>query len=170
MKDQLDKLRIEPIDKKHDVKHFDCGKNVLNTYLSRFAFKNDQNNISKTFVLVDNDDSVHGYYSICAASIEFEELPDGVTAKLPKYPIPAARLARLAIADLIRGKGMGAKLLIDALQKLHHASSEMGIKFIIVDALDDEAKEFYIHFGFSSLPNNELTLILPIETIEKLFE
>jgi len=168
--DHLDELRIEPINKKHNVKGFDCGKDSLNTYISRFACKNDQNNISRTFVLIDNNYVVHGYYSVCSASIEYDELPEEIVTKLPKYPIPSARLARLAVSDSIKGKGIGARLLIDALEKLHHASREMGIKIVIVDALDEEAKKFYFHFGFRSLPGNELTLILPIETISKLFD
>jgi predicted GNAT family N-acyltransferase len=169
MTDLSEELKVEPIDKKHNVKVFDCGKDSLNTYLSRFAYKNDQSNISKTFVLIDDNDVTHGYYSICAASIEFEDLPNDLATRLPKYPIPCARLARLAITNSVKGKGMGAKLLIDALQKLHLASKEMGIKFVVVDALDEEAKEFYIHYGFQSLPGKNLTLILPIETINKLF-
>ena len=169
MTDLSEELRIEPIQKKHNIKGFDCGNESLNTYLSRFAIKNDQNNISKTFVLIDKNDVVHGYYSICSASIKYNELPEELIQKLPKYPIPLARLARLAIARSIKGKGMGARLLIDVLQKIHFASKEMGIKFVIVDALDEEAKEFYMHHGFRPLPEKGFTLILPIETISKLF-
>ena len=162
-------LRIEPIDKKHHVKGFDCGRESLNTYLGRFALKNDQNNISKTFVLVDNNGVVQGYYSICSASIEFDDLPKELAGKLPRYPVPAARLARLAIADSMKGNGMGAWLLIDSLQRIHSASIEIGIKFVIVDALDEKAKAFYLHHGFQSIPGYDLNLVLPIETINKLF-
>ena len=78
-------LRIEPIDKKHHVRDFDCGIESLNTYLGRFAYKNNQNNISRTFVLIDDDNLVHGYYSICYASIEFETCQN-ILCLLPGLP------------------------------------------------------------------------------------
>ncbi|WP_197722157.1 GNAT family N-acetyltransferase [Sulfuriflexus mobilis] len=160
---------IEPIHKQHRRKAFDCGKPGLNEYLSRFARQNDKKNIAKTFVAVDDDGLVKGYYSLCTSQVEFEELPDSFSGSLPEYPIPAALVARLAVDRGALGQGLGARLLIDALQRVLTASAEMAVKVVIVDALDDEARRFYEHYGFMALPGQEYKLFLPIETIQAVF-
>ena len=170
MTDHLAALRIEPIQKDQNFKSFDCGEPSLNDYLVRYAWKNDQGNISKTFVLVDSDKNIYGYYSIYSASIGFEMLPEASAKHLPRYPIPCARLARLAVTGSCQGKGAGARLLIDALHRINQVSFELGIKFIIVDALNETAGKFYQHYGFIALPGQDLKLFLPMETINLLFE
>lgn len=167
MKEPPATLRIEPIQKAHKLKSFDCGEKSLNEYLIRCACKNDQNDIAKTFILADSDDEVLGYYSICAASIEFSELPEDVSVRLPKYPIPAALIARLAVATSAQSNDYGSRLLIDALQRIVQAADELGIKVVTVDALHTKAKAYYKRYGFQSFPGNDLKLFLPIETIRE---
>lgn len=160
---------IEPISKNHHRNNFSCGKPALDEYLYRFARQNDEKNIAKTFVAVDVQNNVVGYYSLCTASIEFEEIPEEVRKQLPNYPIPAALIARLAVDEKYRGQGMGAMLLVDALQRIVTASAELAVKVILVDAMDEEARNFYKHFEFIELPDQDLKLFLPIETIQQLF-
>lgn len=167
MTDHPESLRTEPIQKRHKVKSFDCGEQSLNEYLQKYALKNDQRNISKTFVLIDNDVQIIGYYSVCASSVEFSELPDDVMERLPKYPVPAALIARLAVDSSEQGNDYGARLLIDALHRIVQTSEEFGIKVVIVDALHEKARAFYERFGFLSFPGNDLKLFLPVETIIK---
>jgi len=167
--DHIGGLRIEPISKTHERKTFNCGKPQLDEYLHRHARQNDEKNISKTFVAVNDENIVVGYYSLCTSSIEFEELPDEIRKQLPNYPVPAALIAKLAVDENLRGQGLGSKLLIDALQRIMSASREIGIKAVLVDAIDDEALTFYQHFEFIELPDQDLKLFLPIETIQQLF-
>lgn len=169
MTDDINGLTAEPIQKHHQRTAFDCGKPDLNEYLSRFARQNDVKNIARTFVAVDDDGVVKGYYSLCSSQVEFEELPDSLSTSLPEYPVPAALIARLAVDRNSSGQGLGAKLLIDALQRVLAASTEMAVKVVIVDAKDDEARSFYEHYGFIALPGQEYKLFLPIETIQALF-
>lgn len=169
MTDDISGLRIAPISKQHQRRSFDCGKSGLNEYLSHFARQNDAKNIARTFVAVDDRELVKGYYSLCTTQVEFEKLADSLAKTLPQYPIPAALIARLAVDKKTLGKGLGARLLIDALQRILTASAEMAVKVVIVDALDDEARRFYEHFGFIALPGQEYKLFLPIETIQALF-
>lgn len=159
----------EPIRKSHNVRPFDCGEPSLNEYLKRYAFKNDQNNISRTFVLVNSDENIIGYYSVCACSIEFNEIPEEMSGRLPKYPIPGALIARLAVDSSVQGNDYGSRLLIHALQRINQTSEELGIKIVVVDALHEKARSFYERYGFQSLPGNELKLFLPIETIKQTF-
>ena len=160
---------IQPISKSHNRNQFSCGKPLLDDYLQYFARQNDEKNRARTFVAVDEENNVVVYYSLCTASIEFEELPEALARQLPHYPIPAALIARLAVDEKFRGQGLGAKLLIDALQRIVTAANEIAIKAVLVDAMDEEARNFYQHYEFIALPGQDLKLFLPIETIQQLF-
>lgn len=169
MTDRISSLKVEPISKQHNREPFDCGNAVLDEYLKKYARQNDANNLAKAFVAVDDNLLILGYYCISTANIEFEELPDEVTKGLPRYPIPAALIGKLACDQATRGQGLGARLLIDALQRIVTSYEEMGIKVILVDAIDDEAKRFYQHYGFIELDNQNKKFFLPIETAAQIF-
>lgn len=162
-------LTLEPINKRHRRGAFDCGDHSLNEFLRKFARQNDARNISKTIVAIDADNYVRGFYSVSAAAIEFSEVPDDLARRIPKYPIPAARIGRLAVDRPVQGSGLGAQLLLDALKRIYLSSSQLAIKVVLVDALNDQARAFYEHFGFMRLPGEESRLFLPIETIAGLF-
>jgi len=117
---------IELLEKSHKKDRFDCGVKSLNDYLIRYARQNDQKSISRTFVATDDEKIIQGYYSICSASINFEELPENISNQLPRYPIPAARLSRLAVDLKMQGTGLGERLLFNALKRVYLTSSEMG--------------------------------------------
>ena len=168
MTDEIEALRIEPVAKEHNRKNFTCKKQPLADYLHRHARQNDERNISKTFVVVDDKNTVQGYYSISSASIEFEELPEDYTRNIPKYPVPAALIAKLAVDTNYEGQGLGSRLLIDALQRILTTSEQLAIKVVLVDAIDEEAKGYYLRFGFIEFPGHNLKLFLPIETISQL--
>jgi len=167
--DRIEGLRIEPISKSHNRQEFKCKKHSLTEYLLRHARRNDEKNISKTFVAVNNENRILAYYSLCTSSIEFEELPDNLSRKLPRYPVPAALITRLAVESSLEGHGLGPELLVDALKQILSVSKKLAIKVVLVDAIDEEAKGFYLHYGFIELPGHDLKLFLPIETIAQLF-
>jgi len=160
---------VEAISKQHIRDQLDCGNIVLNAYLKKYARQNDENNMAKAFVAVGDDALVLAYYCISTASIEFEELPEEQRRTLPKYPIPAALIGKLACDQSTKGQGLGARLLIDALQRIVNTSKEMGIKVIIVDAINGEAKRFYQHYGFMALDGQDKKLFLMVETAAELF-
>ena len=161
-------LRIGPIDAHHDRSSFTCGDDGLDDYLQRYARQNDQKNIARAYVAVDEAHTVFGYYTLSASKVGFEVLPEKIARKLPRYPVPAALIGKLATHVSVQGGGLGARLLIDALSRIVRASDEVGIKVVLVDALSDAAKAFYKHFGFIELPDQKMTLFIPIETIKKL--
>lgn len=161
-------LRIEPISKLHNRKDFDCKEPSLNVYIQQHARQNDEKNIARCFVAVDDKDTVFGYFTLSASSIEFEELPDEYVKRLPHYPVPAALIGKLAVDSNAGGQGLGSRLLVDALQRILDTSEKMAIKVVLVDAIDEKAKGFYLHYGFIELSGHDLTLFLPIETIEQL--
>lgn len=149
-------------------KNFFCGNLNLDEYLKRFAKGNHNKRLGKTFVLID-EVSVVGFYTISMGSIEFASFPDNTRKGLPKYPIPVAKIGRLAVDEKYKGKGIGKFLLLDAFQRIYRASQAVAAFAILVDAKDEKAKEFYKYFGFIECQDSELSLFLPMGTIQKLF-
>ncbi len=145
---------------------FSCGVVALDDYFKQFAKGNHIKNIGKTFVLLGKDNVVIGYYTISMGSVDFSSLPEEFCARLPKYPIPVARIARLAVNVKNQGQGWGKFLLVDAFRHIRDAASLVAAFGIVVDAKDEKAKTFYMRFGFRSFVDNNLCLILPISTIQ----
>ena len=150
-------------------KSFSCGTDALDEYLKRYAKGNHRKNIGKTFVLLFEDE-VAGYYTLSMGNVEFQFIPKNWQARLPKYPIPVARIGRLAVNSKAKGQGLGKFLLIDAFHRIWNASSSIAAFAIIVDAKDLNAVAFYRHFGFIPFDNQPLTLFLPLSSLEELFK
>lgn len=159
-------VRITALEEHHRREEFDCGVEALNTYLRQYARQNHEKRIARTFAAVDENGGILGYYSLASASIEYRLLPHDYAKRLPRYrSIPAAIIARLAVDRRGQGKGLGTRLLGDALRRVLLASDEIGIKVVLVDAKDEAAKRFYQGFGFRELSDAPMTLFLPSETI-----
>jgi len=158
-------LSLEPVSKALQKQPFDCGNPILNDYFRFYAFKNDQLSIGKTFVALNEFDTVTGYMTLANAQIEANLLPETLKAKLPRYPIPAFRIAKLAVDLRYQGSGVGSWLLRSALEKAFSVSASVGIYAVIVDAIDEKAKSFYVKYGFVAFSEYPLTLFLPITTI-----
>jgi ribosomal protein S18 acetylase RimI-like enzyme len=155
----------------HDRKFFDCGVAELNNFLKQHANQNQSKNISQTYVAVvavsaDIHKKIYGYYTLSAGHIECDQLPESSKSKLPKYPIPIARIGRLAVDKNYKGQGIGGFLLHDALTNVLNIADKMGVFSVVVDAKNDDAKSFYKKYGFTELQESKLTLFLPISTIK----
>ncbi len=154
----------------HDKKSFDCGKSKLNEYLEKSAGQHARKEYSRTFVATNgvNSKNILGYYCTSASSIEFENIPENLSKGLPKeYPVPAMLIGQLAVDKQFQGQKLGKTLLMHALDKAIRVNSEMAIFIVIVDALDEQAKKFYLHYGFEPFKNKEYSLLLPMKTIIK---
>ena len=160
-------ILISPLDSTVDRNNFGCGIENLNQYLARYALQNDKKSIGKTFVAVsyENCKNVLGYYTVSMAQVELQDLPREIQKGLPRYPVPAMRIGRLAIDLSAQGKGIGSFLLRDALLRALSLSSEVGTYCVLVDAIDENAKRFYLKYGFMAFETHPLTLALPLKTI-----
>ncbi|GHV44740.1 N-acetyltransferase [Spirochaetia bacterium] len=158
---------LVPLSKEHPVKSFDCGNAVLNEYLRRYALKNDRLSIGKTFVALDEDKTIAGYLTLSNAQIDKVDLPEPVQTKLPRYPIPALRIARLAVDQKRQGLGVGSWLLKQSFIKALQIADITGVFAVMVDAIDEKARDFYLKYGFVSFQREPLTLFLPLETIRR---
>lgn len=154
---------------KSRLKKFDSGTEVLNEFLSRYSLKNDALGIGKTFVAFDGNEDVAGYFTLATAQVFYEDIPDEYRGKLPRYPIPSLRIARLAVAKNLQGKGIGKWLLAQAFLKIVHVAEITGLYFIIVDA-KETSKSFYERYGFIKFNDKELSYFLPVETVRKAVE
>jgi GNAT superfamily N-acetyltransferase len=112
---------------------------------------------------------VKGYYSLAVGSIARAQLPEAAARRFPNFPLPIARLARLAVAQGQQGKGLGEYLLLDALHRCLRVAEEVGIVAVVIDAKHDRAKAFYSRYEFDALPDQPLTLWLPVGALERLF-
>jgi len=161
------KLSLVPVSKTLQKASFDCGYPELNDYFRLYALKNDRLSIGKTFVAVDEKAGVVGYVTLSSAQVEARSLPGALRAKLPRYPVPAFRIAKLAVDTKFQGQGVGAWLLSQALEKALVVSTKVGLYVVIVDAIDEKAKGFYQKYGFEAFAEYPLTLFLHLATIAK---
>jgi predicted N-acetyltransferase YhbS len=153
----------EKLTKLHQTRQFNCSIQELNEYLVKYAYQNQEKNISKTFVVTKNK-MVVGYYTLTFGAVLKENLP--VRQNLPNYPIPVIILARLAVDNKEKGNGLGKALLKNAILKTLQASEIAGIKAIMVRAKDENAKAFYKKYSFIESPIDDFTLFLPIEALK----
>lgn len=160
-----------PFDKSLRRDSFDCGKAELNNYLKTQLSQDIRKNVSKAFMAVSIKDpnEILGFYTLSANSIYFEDLPVHLKKRVPRYPIPVALIGRLAVDKKYHKLGLGKDLLVDALKRAVEVSKSFGVFGIIVDAKDEEARQFYEHFGFTSLEDSPRKLILPLETLQQEF-
>ncbi len=154
----------ETITPDHDLALFDCGHETLNEWLQKRALKNQGLNASNTYVICDNE-RVVGFYAIATGSIERLSASGAVTRNMPD-PIPVMVLGRLAVDQSYQDQKLGIALLKDAMLRTLKVSQIVGVKALLVHAISEEAKKFYMHFGFQESPVNSMTLLLIIKKIK----
>lgn len=154
-----------PLEKSHDVSTFDCGSAPLNDYLRKHAFQNHQNRSARTYVVLDGQ-RVVAYYSLAAGSVRKQDVTPRVAKGLGNYPVPIFLLARLAVDQTEKGKGLGAALLKDGLLRCAQAADIVGCRAVLVHAKDAAAQAFYRKYGFESSPIDEFHLYLLMKDIK----
>jgi GNAT superfamily N-acetyltransferase len=146
-------LRIEKLQRTHDLDGFDCGREALNRFLIRYAFQNQQAGASQTYVALA-DEKVAGYYTLAVGQVEYSEAPERLML-----------LARLAIVTAWQGKGLGSGLLKDAMLRTLQAANIAGIRAFAVHAKDDNARSFYERFDFVASPSDPYHLFRLLKDI-----
>jgi ribosomal protein S18 acetylase RimI-like enzyme len=167
---------VEPLNDRHETARFQCGKHVMDRFLRKFALANQGLDSSTTFVTCPNNEPrrVAGYYTLTGGSVDHAGAPDVITKDMPRYRIPVVTLARLAVDIEFRRPNMnphlGQALLKDAFLRAARAASEVGMKAMLVDAIDEESRSFYERFGFEQSPTDPLQLFLPMAVIRASIE
>lgn len=156
-------LAPQPLVDTHLLDGFECGEAVLDEWLKRRAMTNQLSGASRTFVTVDMDDRVLGYYAMAAGAVSHQMARSPVRRNMPD-PVPVMVLARLAVDIKAQGLKLGASLLQDAVDRAVMVSRNAGVRALLVHALNDRAKEFYEHYGFQASPLDAMTLMLRLNT------
>ncbi|MDR3692015.1 MAG: GNAT family N-acetyltransferase [Fimbriimonas sp.] len=154
------------LSEEHDVDSFDCGVEALNTFLKHHALQNQRNNSARTFVATRTDSrEVVGFYSLCAASVDFEQTPERIRKGLARHEVPLVLLARLAVDTNCKGQGLGASLLQDAFLRFMNVQETIGARALLAHAKDAPAKAFYEKWGFVSTEGLPFHLYILTKTI-----
>lgn len=156
----------EPLSDIHQLNAFTSGAPTLDGWLQRKARINQISGASRTYVICRGDQVV-GFYAVAAGSVSHDLLPRKLKQNMPD-PIPVIVLGRLAIDLTEQGNGLGRALLRDAVLRVSAAAHEVGIAAILVHALNDRAKAFYIGSGFAETAVEPMTLIARISDIKAL--
>lgn len=156
----------EPIAARHKLEHFDSGEPELDIWLRKRALSNERERASRTFVVCLGD-VVVGYYSLAAGSVAHADAPGSIRRNMPQ-PIPVIVLGRLAVDGSWKGKGVGAGLLKDGTLRAIRISQELGARALLVHAISEPARGFYLRFGFVESPMNRMTLMLNLSRLPAL--
>ena len=155
---------IQHLDLKHNRTDVCSRSDALNQYFYQQVSQDIRKKVTQCFVALDCDienPTISGFYTLAACSVSLQDLPLNTQKKLPRYPsIPVVRLGRLAVDQQYIGIGLGAALLVDAIQRVK--SLEIGVFAMLVDAKDEDAIKFYQHHGFVEFEHLENVLFLTI--------
>lgn len=155
----------------HDTGAFDCGVDALNTFLKSHALQNQRNHSARTFVTTRMGTSeVVGFYTLCAASVDFEQTPERIRKGLARHEVPLVLLARLAVDESCKGQGLGASLLQDAFFRFLKAQEAIGARALLAHAKDESAKAFYEKWGFVSTEGLPLHLYILTKQIKSIVQ
>lgn len=153
-----------PLADHHDLSSFLSNSTALDDWLRRRARANQKTGASRTFVVCD-DDNVVGYYALASGGVNVSAATGRFRRNMPD-PIPVALLGRLAIDQRWQGQGLGRALFRDAALRLSNAAKVLGIRGVLVHAISEEAKAFYLALGFDPSPLDPMTLMITLADID----
>ena len=153
----------QPLTADHQTDAFKCGETSLDEWLKRRALLNQANGASRTFVVVDDNHTVMGYYALAAGAVHHQGATRSIRQNMPD-PLPVMVLARLAVDLRAQGVQLGAGLLRDAVERSLAVAQNAGVRALLVHALHERAKQFYLYFGFQASPVHPLTLMLRLNS------
>ena len=154
-----------PISDAHDLASFDCGVQALNDWLKKRALANNRSGASRTYVLC-REREVVGYYSLATGAIDHNVSPGQLRRNMPD-PIPVVVLGRLAVDRRFQNQRCGRVLVRDAIVRATQVARIAGAVALVVHALSDVARRFYLSSGFLELPLQPMTLYLLMRTAQQ---
>jgi GNAT superfamily N-acetyltransferase len=155
---------IEKLRRDHSVDAFDCGQEILNNWLRKYALQNQGAGSAQTYVGLA-DGAVIGYYSLAVGQVEYEGTPERLRKGLAHHPVPVMLLARMAVDQAWQQQGVGRALLRDAVLRTLQAAEIAGIRALAVHAKDEQARRYYEQFDFVASPTDPLHLLVLLKDI-----
>lgn len=157
-----------PLGEHHELANFNSGVSSLDDWLKRRALANQAGGASRTFVACEAD-RVFAYYALAAGAVSITAAPGRFRRNMPE-PIPVVILARLAVDRAYQGRGLGRALFRDAAMRVLNAADAIGIRGILVHAVSEEAKAFYLALGFDPSPLDPMTLMVTLADVRRALE
>ena len=154
----------EPLCGEHELSAFSCGEKILDQWLRQRAGHNESSGASRTYVVCEGK-TVLAYYSLSAGSIAHKFAPGGIRRNMPE-PIPVMVQGRLAVDRRYAGKRIGIALVHDALLRTLRIAEEVGIRALLVHAINERAAKFYVRLGFIQSPFDPLVLFLGLKELQ----
>lgn len=159
----LEVFKPIPLERKHPRKLFDCGDVVLNDWLTRYSIQTQKKGASRTYVCLDADGTIAGFYSLVYGHVFHSEATFTVAKGMPRHPIPVLLISRLAVSLTHQGLGIGRSLLRDAVERAISASEIAGLRAVVVHAKSEAVALFYQRFGFSPSEEDPLLLMISLK-------
>jgi len=162
--------RIEVLTAQHERGNFQCGKVPLDSFIRQHAPGNAERGVSRIYVATRGSDRhILTYYASSAGTFLRNHLPPDDQTGLPRNPLPTAHLGRLAVDLSCRGQRLGELLLFHFLKTACDVADRIGIFAVDLFSKDDEAKRFYLKYGFIPLRDDLFHLYLPMATVRAMF-
>ncbi len=156
----------QPLTAAHGLAGFDSGVASLDDWLRRRALQNQGSGASRSFVVCDSGAAVVGYYALAASAVAVDATPGRFRRNMPD-PIPVVVLARLAVDRAQHGRGLGRALFQDAALRVLHAADAIGIRGLLVHAISEEARAFYLRLGLVPSPLDPMTLMTTLSDLRE---
>jgi GNAT superfamily N-acetyltransferase len=153
----------QPLTDRHRIAEFASGVAALDDWLKRRALANQASGASRTYVVCEAE-KVVGYFALAAGAVTIAAAPGRFRRNMPD-PIPVAILARLAVDRAYQGRGLGRALFRDGARRVIQAADAIGIRGILVHAISEPAKAFYLALGFEPSPFEPMTLMVTLRDL-----
>lgn len=159
-------FRLEPLRREHPRKTFRSGQGEVDDWLATKSLQHQEKRLSVTRVLLDDEGSIAGYYTLATGQVDFGDLPPELIRRLPRRHLPVAILAWLGVDGRKQGQGLGRRLLAQALLDCHEAGRTFAFVAVILDCIDDNARAFYGRFDFQPLPGHPYRVFLSAKQLD----
>ena len=159
------------LDSTFNRQNFSCGIELLDNYLHYQAGQDVKRKLTAAFVLPGEGSVIKGYFTLSNDALSRNSIPENLLKKLPPAyaNLPVTLLGRLAVDKSFQNQGLGGILLADALKRSYNtAVSSIGSMAVVVDPIDVSARNFYLKYGFTNLPDSG-RMFIPMGTIAQLF-
>lgn len=164
----MSRFALELLNASHDRKTFESGLKSIDRYLRETARSHTEKGVSLTRVLVHADAAppkpVLGYFTLTPCMVEAAGWPE-VPKGMPRNPVGAVLLGRLAVAAGMQGAGIGSRLLALARRISHNSLTSTGGIGMVVDAATDDLVTFYERYGFVRISPISQRLFLPVRSL-----
>jgi hypothetical protein len=157
--------RVELLDKAHDRKGFDSGVHEVNDWLRSKARQSQQKHLSTTKVLLDAGGKIAGYYTLAYGQVHVADLPHEIARTLPRQFLPVVTLAWMGRDLRYKSQRLGERLLALALLDCASVRGTIDFVAVVLDCLNEAAKNFYLRFDFEPFPEHPMKLLLPVDRL-----